>query len=128
GSFRAMTDLFALSDRYWSWGSDYAILRKAGWEAVRAHPREFAREVASTVWTELRLTMYAPEPASKGSSPSTSPTRWVTVNGHRLPKPSEGEPIPSSHYSADAQRPGGGITDVWTSPTRHRLACAHPTD
>jgi len=122
GSFRMLTDLFALSDRYWGWGTDYAIIRKAGWEAVKKHPLEFSGEVATTIATELRQTAYGTPPAPAAASSTAE--HDVVVGGQALPKPSEGQPIPSSHWSGDIQRPGGGIDEVWTSPTEHHVVFA----
>jgi hypothetical protein len=129
GSFRMLTDVFALSDRHWGWGSDYEIMRKAAWEAVSAHPGEFARQVGGTAGRELRLTLYAPAPAGDdGSRSSASRPEFVTIRGRKLPKPTEGQPIPSSHYSGHVQSPDGDITEVWTSATEHHIVFEDPRD
>jgi hypothetical protein len=125
GSFRMLTDVFALSDRYWGWGSDYEIMRKAAWEAVSAHPGEFARQVGGTVGRELRLTLDVP--SGEDGSGARQP-EFVTIRGRRLPKPTEGQPIPSSHYSGHVQSPDGDITEVWTSATEHRVVFSDPRD
>jgi len=127
GSFRMLTDVFALSDRYWGWGSDYEIMREAAWEAISAHPGEFARQVGGAAARELTLTLYAPAPS--GDDGSGAPQReFVTIRGRKLPKPTEGQPIPSSHYSGHVQSPDGDITEVWTSATEHRVVFSDPRD
>ena len=53
GSFRVHEDLYLLSDRDFGWDSNYAVLRNAGIEAVKAHPGAYASGVVSTIWDEL---------------------------------------------------------------------------
>jgi hypothetical protein len=52
-SDRMWGDLVVLTDRRWGWNSDYAILRRVALEAIRAHPRLYARDVVSAVNVEL---------------------------------------------------------------------------
>jgi hypothetical protein len=73
-------------------------------EAIRAHPWAFGAGIASTVWAQLwARRVYAPE-ASSVAAPAEPPV--VVVNGKTLPRPSEGEPIPTSRaqpsFLADA--------------------------
>lgn len=49
------------------------------------------------------------------------------VNGRRLPKPTEGEPIPAPHEGS-VTTPDGSIYTVWTSPTDRHVAFVHPGD
>jgi hypothetical protein len=119
GSFRVHEDLYLLSDRDFGWDSNYAVLRNAGIEAVKAHPGAYASGVVSTIWDELSQAHFrvvtgtelvaTPEPPRAGS----------------LPTPSEGEPIPPGQ-NAWISRPDGSIRQVWTSPTRYRFAFAKP--
>jgi hypothetical protein len=65
-------------------------------EAIRAHPGAFAKGIASTIWAQLwARRVYAPESTSGGAAaePEQPP---VVVDGKALPRPSEGEPIPTS--------------------------------
>jgi hypothetical protein len=45
----------------------------------------------------------------------------IVVNGRRLPRPSEGDLIPSAHQPGLASTPDVRIRDVWTSPSEHHL-------
>ena len=58
-----MEDVASLTDRAFGWDSDYAILRDAGVEAVRQHPRTYATGVARTVWRLLRTPAYVTPPS-----------------------------------------------------------------
>src|SRR5205814_1329006 len=57
-----------------------------------------------------------------------SQTQYVTVNGKRLPKPSEGQPIPASAIGPALWTPGGTAQEVWTSPTEHHYVFSNPRD
>jgi hypothetical protein len=118
GSFRIHEDLYLLSDRYFGWDTNYAIERKAGIEAVKAHPRKYASGVADSVWEQLSKSYFRALPsASNGSSAPTT----VTRRGRRLPAPTEGEPIPGGQV-VWISRPDNAIRQVWTSPTRYHFA------
>ena len=52
-------DLVNLSDRVWGWDSSYSVLRRAAWEALRAHPGIYAKGVSRTVWQELARPEFA---------------------------------------------------------------------
>jgi hypothetical protein len=123
GSFRIHEDLYLLSDQVFGWNSDYSVLRKAGVEAVRAHPGAYASGVLDTVWQQLSEPFYRAPPAS--STEATSPT--VRVRGRELPAPSEGEPIPAGQ-SVWISRPDNRIRDVWTSATKHHFVFSNPRD
>ena len=122
GSVRMHEDLIHLSDLTWGWSSNYTKLRDAGLEAIERHPATYASGVASTVWDELWYPLFAavgatpPAPRGTGSKPGRQ---------HRLPVPTEGEPIPASHYSNNTTTPDGRIHEVWTSPTAHHIV--YPT-
>ncbi|GIU93814.1 MAG: hypothetical protein KatS3mg012_0271 [Gaiellaceae bacterium] len=136
GSSRMLEDVASLSDRAFGWDSDYAILREAGVEAVRAHPGAYARGVARTMWQLLRAPAYVvpsgstrvsdEESSSVGGDSGSGET--IVVNGRVLPKPSEGEPIPSSHQALWVSTPDNRIREVWSSPTEHHLVFRDPED
>ena len=44
-----------------------------------------------------------------------------------LPTPTEGEPIPSEHMSAQLSTPDQSIREVWTSPTEHHVVFDDPS-
>ncbi|MER3412471.1 MAG: hypothetical protein C4305_09390, partial [Thermoleophilia bacterium] len=129
GSARMHEDLVALSDRVKGWGTNHRWLREVGVEAVRAHPLRYARGVARTVWDLLSGGLYRPLGTDAGSPEREpgGPGETIVVNGLRLPKPSEGEPIPAPHEGGVAT-PDGSIYTEWTSPTEHHLVFVHPGD
>jgi len=122
-SSRMEVDLLTLSDREQGWHSNYRWLRDVGVEAVKAHPFAYARGVASSTWGLLHMSVYrVPQPTSAPASPAAA-----SAGGTELPKPSEGEPIPSAHEGG-VTTPDGSIYTVWTSPSEHHLVFAHPGD
>ena len=128
GSFRVHEDLYLLSDQVFGWDTDYGVLRRAGVEAVRAHPGTYARGVTRTVWDELAKAQFrvaSAKPDASDSEPSKPPT--VVVGGKRLPEPSEGEPIPAGQV-VWISRPDQSIRQVWTSPTEWHFEFDHPRD
>jgi hypothetical protein len=127
GSPRLHEDLISLSDRRYGWDSDYAILGRVGREAVRAHPTTYAENVAGELWEELSQPLFAGREGSPHAAPA-DPHHGasVTVDGRRLPQPTEGEVIPSEYQSAQVSTPDGSIREVWTSPTEHHLAFDDP--
>ena len=52
----------------------------------------------------------------------------MIVNGRRLPRPTEGEPIPASRFGPDLWTLGGGAREVWRSPTDHSFVFDDPRD
>ncbi len=119
GSFRIHEDLYVLSDEVFGWDSNYSVLRKAGVEAVRAHPGAYASGVAETVWQQLSKSYFRTPPAGKAKA--TPPTE---ANG--LPAPTEGEPIPAGQ-NLWILRPDDSIRDVWTSATHHHFVFRDPS-
>jgi hypothetical protein len=124
---REFEDLVGLSDRSWGWGSDYAQLRKAGIEAVRAHPGRYARGVGSTVVDELWSPLFvalphdvAPPSVLRAAVPRQTVVAHATGPPF-LPPPSEGETIPAAHQGFFSTTPDGSLTEIWTSPTDHGL-------
>lgn len=125
GSFRVHEDLYQVSDRVFGWEDDYAVLRGAGVEAVRAHPGAYARGVARTIWDELAGAQFRVAPGeADGGAPEPS---TVVVEGRTLPAPTEGELIPSGQ-SAWISRPDQSIRQVWTSPSESRFEFARVGD
>lgn len=123
GSFRIHEDLYLLSDHVFGWDSNYSILRKAGVEAVRAHPGNYTSGVLETIWQQLSKSYFRAPP----SNASSSRPRKVKVRGRSLPAPTEGEPIPAGQ-SVWISRPDNSIRDVWTSATHHHFVFRHPAD
>jgi hypothetical protein len=128
GSGRMMEDVASLTDRVFGWDSDYAILRDAGVEAVRRHPRAYASGVTHTVWRLLRSPAYV-VPPSQPESEGTPRTSGATAPATgALPAPTEGDLIPSSHQGLSTSTPDNRIREVWTSPTEHHLVFRNPGD
>ena len=123
GSFRIHEDLYLLSDHVFGWKSNYAIERKAGIEAVKAHPGTYTSGVLHTIWHQLSRS-YFRAPSSGGTAPST-PAPTVERRGRRLPAPTEGEPIPGGQV-VWISRPDNAIRQVWTSPTQYHFAFRTP--
>lgn len=132
-------------ERFFSSGSDRvfgdltyvatpADLAGATREAIRRHPGTFTRSIGRTLWQQVALRpVYAPVPSSGGGgggaqAGSSAPTRYVVVNGRRLPKPSEGQPIPASRIGPLLWTPGGKAYEAWTSPTQHHTVVTDARD
>jgi hypothetical protein len=113
GSFRIHEDFYLLSDEFFGWDSNYSVLRKAGIEAVREHPRKYASGVLDTIWQQLSKTYFRTPPGQAPPSSATTPPT-VRVRGKQLPAPTEGQPIPSGQ-SVWISRPDNCIREVWTS-------------
>jgi hypothetical protein len=96
-------------------------------EAIREHPREFVTGIARTEWALLRARVFASPIAPRSddakeptpSNPETDNGPFVVVNGRKLPAPSEGQPIPASHFGPVLHTLYGGAREVWRSPTDH---------
>ncbi len=130
GSPREHEDLISLSDRVWGWDSDYEVLGRVAREAVRAHPGTYARSVLEDFVKELSKPLFAgrvtPAEAAEQAAAATAPSAPVVGDGNELPVPTEGEPIPSEHQSAQMSTPDGSIREVWTSPTEHHIVFDDP--
>jgi hypothetical protein len=117
GSFRVHEDLYLLSDQAFGWDDDYAILRTAGIEGVRAHPGVYASGVLDTMWEGLSTPFFrVVESGDESPAAKPSETETVVVAGRALPRPTEGEPIPAGQV-VWISRPDQSIRQVWTSPT-----------
>lgn len=133
GSNRVFGDLLGLPDDL--------DLNEVTREAIRRHPGPFFSSIGRTVfdefWTER---MYAPfgESGTSGeetaSSGGVDDADTIVINGRRLPKPTGGEPIPSSHFGPEIwtlhgdRDPHRGAREVWMSPTEHPLVFDDPRD
>ena len=125
GGPREFEDVVGITDRVWGWETDYAQMREAGIEAVRAHPWPYAQGVAGTVLDELWSPLHVA--LQREDSDATAPAgtdRPSTIEG--LPPPSEGEQIPSARQGFFSTTPDGSIAEVWTSPTDHSLVFSTP--
>jgi hypothetical protein len=122
GSFRIHEDLYLLSDEYFGWDSNYSILRKAGIEAVRKHPGAYASGVLDTIWEQLSKSYFRTPPGKQTAAPAQP---VVHVKGHKLPAPTEGQPIPAGQ-SVWISRPDNCIRDVWTSAMNHHFTFCKP--
>jgi hypothetical protein len=108
-----------------------ADLAAAVREAIRKHPGKLASSIAHTFFDQLaRRPVYGPEAAGSAAAPSAQgdASDYVNVNGKRLPKPSEGQPIPASRIGPILYTPGGSAREVWTSPTEHHIVFTNPRD
>lgn len=121
GSARVHEDLYTLSDEVFGWGDDYAVLRRAALEAIRAHPGAYASGVADTVWEQLSEPYYR----VVGSSDTAPEQPQTTPSG--LPVPSEGQLIPEGQ-NLWILRPDLRIRDVWTSATERHFVFDRPSD
>lgn len=112
GSTRMFFDLEKLG------GADLAAV--AG-EAIRRHPARFGEGIARTFWEIMAIRRVYSVPASAPSTPDDRDP--IVVDGRRLPRPSDGEPIPASHFLQRAimvgQRPVA--RQVWRSPSDPQL-------
>jgi hypothetical protein len=100
-------------------------------EAIRAHPRTFVSSIGHTIWEELAVRrVFAPLPATgpSASAPQQQQGEHVVVKGKRLPKPSEGQPIPASAIGPALWTTGGPAREVWRSPTEHSYVFSDPQD
>jgi hypothetical protein len=102
-------------------------------EAIRRHRWAFATSIARTIWQMLwTRRVYAPEssaaPASGGASAGANTSGYVVVDGRRLPRVSDGEPIPASRVGLGIQTLHGPAGEVWVSATSHPLVFTDPRD
>jgi Dolichyl-phosphate-mannose-protein mannosyltransferase len=100
-----------------------ADLAAATREAIRRHPATFANDIAHTAGAQLwSAHVTAPEGQSSGEEPQKAPTQqFIVVKGRRLPKPSEGQPIPASGIAPVLLTRYGGAREVWHSATEHEF-------
>src|SRR5919204_499848 len=122
GSDRVFGDLTGVANA--------ADLAAATREAIRRHPTTFVESIGRTLWEQVATRpVYAPEPAAPGSEQARQADQaQVVVDGRRLPRPSEGQPIPASAIGPVLWTPGGQAREVWTSPTEHQYVYSNPRD
>jgi len=88
---------------------------------VRRHPGTYASGVGETVWEQLSKSYFRIPPAPNGApGPVSTPQP-------RLPKPTEGQPIPGGQ-DVWISTPHNSIREVWTSPTQHHYVFRSPRD
>jgi hypothetical protein len=109
-----------------------ADLAEATREAIRRHPGTFVRSIGRTLWEQLASRpVYGPEAVASPSvnaSGQTGETPYVVVNGRRLPKPTEGQPIPASAIGPKLWTTGGPAQEVWKSASQHSFVFTDPRD
>jgi hypothetical protein len=128
-TYRMLIDLNVLSDSVWGWDSDYAILKRAGREAVVKHPGKFVAGVIGTLGWDLVSTVAAPIPlAPTAASPRQGAVASVEAGPEQLPPPTEGDAIPSSRESMMVSTPDDSIKEVWTSATVHNIVFKRGAD
>ncbi len=123
GKDREFADLLSLSDRALGWDSNYSVLFHAGIEAVRAHPRTYASGVGHTLFFELWHPLFVALPTAPTTPRGTDTT---APRPTQLPRPTEGDLVPSAHEGAYLATRDGHIREVWTSATDHHLVFAKP--
>jgi hypothetical protein len=128
GSNRIFGDLTSLSGQ-----TDLDAVTR---EAIREHPGAFLGGIAHTIWDLLSTRrVYAPEAAPQGDdsappSASDGPDGGdvIVVKGRTLPRPTEGQPIPSSRVGPEIHGVRGGVREVWLSATEHPTVFDDPYD
>src|SRR5439155_7347196 len=85
------------------------------------------RGVSTSFWQKPSQPLFVPPrslPPKPGSAPQQGPgvtPETIVVNGRRLPKPSEGEPIPAAHQGDYVSTPDGHIREIWRSAIDHGI-------
>jgi hypothetical protein len=101
-------------------------------EAIRRHPGAFTSSIARTLWDQLASRpVYGPEtvgPPETQTPGQPQQTDFIIVKGRRLPKPTEGQPIPASAIGPQLWTPGGPAQEVWKSPTEHSFVFSNAHD
>ena len=91
---------------------------------MRKHPGTYTRGVLTTVWDELSEAHFRVV-SRDGGARTRDTAQTEVVHGRRLPKPSEGEPIPAGQ-NLWISRPDNSIREVWTSATEHHFVFEKP--
>ncbi|HEX6724383.1 MAG TPA: hypothetical protein VF073_03995 [Gaiella sp.] len=125
GSSRMHDDLTVLADRTWGWDDDYRHLGRVAREAIRAHPRTYARGVAKDLWRLLLWPLYGPVETTASTPSGAEPP---SVAPPPAAPPVDDEPIPSSREAPYISTPDGRIREVWTSPTEHSIVFRYQAD
>jgi hypothetical protein len=93
GTERMFYDLPSLSDLHYGWDSDYAQLKKAGIEAVIAHPIPFIWSYIKSAGVMLLFNSTQPAPSIE-----TEKNSQPVIGANGLPIPTEGDLIPRAYY------------------------------
>jgi len=121
GSDRVFGDLTGVAP-----ASDLAAATR---EAIRRHPRPFLSGIVHTagalVWSAR---VHAPVIAADNGTSQPQAQQFVVINGRRLPRPSEGQPIPASAIGPALHTTHGPAQEVWHSPTQHEFVFASVAD
>jgi len=125
GSFRIHEDLYLLSDQVFGWDDNYAVLRKAGIEAVQKHPGAYTSGVLDTIWQQLSKSFFRSPPSTGPPEQAKPPASDLGAGGSSLPPPTEGQPIPAGQ-NVWISRPDNCIKDTWTSGTQHHFTFCRP--
>jgi hypothetical protein len=117
---RMMIDFSVMSERVPASERDENFLRDIALEAVRTHPIDYTRGVASSVVDLLRKPVFRSLESTsgdgEGGTDASGETATIVVDGRVLPRPSEGEAIPAARFGGP-----GGIRTVWTSAYENHL-------
>jgi hypothetical protein len=132
---RMLEDLGALANRRWGWDSDQEILREIAFEAIRANPGQYVRNVSRTTAALLLKPVYRSltppsddgDAGGGGNGAGGGAGVTIVVAGRVLPKPSEGEAIPGAREGGPTT-PDNSIRTVWTSPYERHLVFDRPAD
>ena len=110
-----------------------ADLQAVTQEAIRRHWQRFTASIGWAIWDELwtrrvytLASAESPSQASQGNG-SGHPD-FVVVAGRRLPRPSEGQPIPASRFGVPILTLHGQAREEWRSATDHPLVFDDPQD
>ena len=102
-------------------------------EAIRRHWQPFLSSIGWTIWDELwTRRIYTLAAADSGNPPSpqqvSTPSDYIVVNGQRLPRPTEGQPIPAPRFGNSILTLYGKARVVWRSGSDHQLVFDDPRD
>lgn len=125
GSDRLFEDVLNLSDRTWGWDTDYATLRRAAFESVRASPGAYLSGVASTLGRLLWQPFFYELPRAAAAAPQPGPAQSA-------PAPAgggdDGELVPAANQGFYYTTPDGRVTERWQPDGAHAPVFRDPTD
>ncbi|MFN8224451.1 MAG: glycosyltransferase family 39 protein [Gaiellales bacterium] len=93
-------------------------------EAIRKHPWTFGAGVVRTAWEILAVRRVYYVPVAEAPAPGGNQEQdYVVIGGRKLPRPTDGEPIPASHFlqRAIVVDRRSAASQVWRSPTDPEL-------
>jgi hypothetical protein len=122
GSDGLFEDVLNLSDRSWGWGTDYAMLRRAAFESIRAHPGAYASGVLSTLGRLLWQPFFYELESSPAPDavPRGSPATAASEESREL--------IPSANQSFYVTTPDRRVTEIWQEDGTHGPVFRDPVD